>query len=755
MLRAMAPEPRSDTRAPDCSRRTLFGFPQRPPGNVLVEDISALLFALSTGALTLLQILRPHVEAGITEADEQQTFAMAWPAALAAALIVPAVIKFAERRLLDSSSLFWPLMGVGHTALWLRTVTRLHAIDVAGGPLRGKAITDAFRSTASSHALLTLSLFLGFALLRAWSPAPGSWRARNRPLAGAACLAMASAGIGWIVLQFSQTTFTETSLLAFSAAGAMLVLVTRSRAIDRPRPLPVADLFVLGALVLLLWFPEIVVGARSGPRGADIWVDHYNFYLGPVAAILGGRSPLVDANSQYGVGVVYFIAFVFRLRLFEPSLEGLAHLICLLEVARFFILYLAMRRITRSLPAALLFLCTCLAINVFAPLFVYITLPSCGPLRFIIEYVLVAAIAFQDSTAVSSRRSPSLGILVLVSVGALWSIDTAVTVVGAYLGTRALVALGSPGPRRWRLLAFARDVGLTGVAVGAGLLALAIHVRVTTGVWPIWDRALEYILFYRTWTTWCVPIDQWAMWLPTSLVYLGSAVAIARRADRSVESQAVFAMSLIGIAEMNYYIGRSYAGNLAMVCVPAVFVGCYWFAIVMGRTTGAVRLVVGTAGYTAAMVLLFTGLPGFASKLPFSLLMYTASAKTAAPLVHSPEASNAALLFRKYAPRERRIAVFLNMEVEVEALLMARKTQLWPIAYVQQDTLLPRARDAAAAFKAPLRVGDTLFVGRHIDPIQTEIVGRLKRELTLTVVETTEFGIQVLRVSRLEPTSDN
>ena len=270
-----------------------------------------------------------------------------------------------------------------------------------------------------------------------------------------------------------------------------------------------------------------------------------------------------------------------------------------------------------------------------------------------------------------------------------------------------------------------------------------------------WLFLLEYILFYRTWTTWCVPIEEWAMWVPTSLVYLGSAVAIARRADRSVESQAVFAMSLIGIAEMNYYIGRSYAGNLAMVCVPAVFIGCYWLSIVLARTRGGVRLVVGTAGYTAAMLLIFTGLPGFLSKLPFSLLMHTATAKTAAPWVHSPEALNAAAVFRKYAPRERRIAVFLNMEVEVEALLMAGKTQLWPIAYVQQDTLLPQAREAAAAFKAPLRVGDTIFVGSRIDALQAEIVSRLKRELTLAEIETTELGIQVLRVTRLEPASAN
>jgi hypothetical protein len=419
-------------------------------------------------------------------------------------------------------------------------------------------------------------------------------------------------------------------------------------------------------------------------------------------------------------------------------------------VARSFVLYLTMRRLTGNALAALLFLCTSLAVSVYAPLFGYITLPSAGPLRFLVEYALVAAIAFQGPAANSSRRS-SVGVLFLVALGSLWSVDTAIAVIGAHLGTRALVAFGAPEPLRRRAITFSRDLARTAGAVGAGLLVLTIHVRATTGAWPIWDHAIRYIVFYRTWAGWFVPIEQWAMWLPTALVYLGSFVAIARRADRTAEAQAVFAMTLVGIAEMNYYIGRSYSGNLAVVSVPAIFVGCYWLAVVLGRTRGVLRLAVGTAGYAAAMMLILNGLPGFVSKLPASLLMYGASAKASPAPAPSPEAKEAAALFRKYAPHDRRIAVFLKMDVEVEALLMTRQTQLWPIAYVEQDNLLPAAREAAVAFKPPLHDGDTIFVGQGLSPLQSEILGRVTRDFTLTEVETTPLGIKASRISLKSP----
>jgi hypothetical protein len=743
------PERRSGNQAPPSSSgQTLFGFPGPTTNSVVADDIHALLFALSTGAVALLLILRPHVAAGITEADEQRTYALAWPAALAAALMVPAAVKFVERKWVGPSTLFWPLMGICHTALWLCAVERFRLIDAARGPLRGEALAGAFRWTAVGHAVLTIALLASFVIVRSRS-APGESRlARRKEPIGAIGVALAIAGLAWIVIQFSQTSYDANTIGAFIVVAAILLLARGTPTFSRTRLTPlVGDGLVLAGLVLLLWFPEIGVGARVGPRGADIWVDHYNFYLGPVAAVLGGRSPLVDANSQYGIGVIYFIALLFRLRLFESSNYGLAHLICFLEVMRSFVLYLTMRRLTGKPLVAFLFLCTSLAISIFWPLLVYITLPSVGPLRFIIEYALVAAIAFQDTAASSSRRSSGFGVLLVVAIGSLWSVDTAITVIGAHLGTRALVALGAPEPLLRRAIRFSRDAALTAVAVGAGVLALTIHVRATTGAWPIWDHAIRYILFYRTWAGWTVPIEPWAMWLPTGLVYLGSFVAIARRADRSPEAQAIFAMTLVGIAEMNYYIGRSYSGNLAVVSVPAVFVGCYWMAVLLERTRGVLRLAVGTAGYAAAMMLIFTGLPGFVSKLPFSLLMYSASAKKAPPRSHSPEATEAAALFRKYAPHDRRIAVFLKMDVEVEALLMTRRTQMWPLAYVEQDNLLPEARNAALAFKPPLHVGDTIFVGQHLSALQSEIVRHLTHDFALTEVETTPLGIKALRMS--------
>ena len=43
----------------------------------------------------------------------------------------------------------------------------------------------------------------------------------------------------------------------------------------------------------------------------DAQLTHQNFYLGPTNELLHGRTMLVDMFSQYGVGVMYFLAGIF------------------------------------------------------------------------------------------------------------------------------------------------------------------------------------------------------------------------------------------------------------------------------------------------------------------------------------------------------------------------------------------------------------------------------------------------------------
>ena len=734
--------------------RARFGT-SRDPGSGY-DAFFALVSSLSMGGFVLVLVLLQFVEKGIGEPQEQATYVLVWPGALLAATVVPGLLWFARRKWLPSARLFWPFMASAHTIFWILCIRRIRVIEAEKGAPRAHDLARIFRAIVIAHPILSLLLFGIFVIARLLL---ARLRAPSIPdvvstVVRALSVALATLGLAWIVGQFSQTAYSRATLLSFLGIGAILTLATRGVPPFRSwRFILLAHLFVLGGLILLLWFPEIQEGTHDLTLGdfAFIWVNHYNFLLAPVEAILQGRSPLVDANSQYGIGIVYFIAATFRLELFDWSTYGLARLICVLEIVRYFVLYLAMRRLTRSFLAALLFLGAALAINVYAPKFVFFRLPNEGPLRFIAEYTLVAGLAFQPRGKAERPPLPMrIVILSLVAFDVLWSPDMGVAAVGAYLGARGLVALGSSStrPALARIGAFARDVGYTiaAICIAAGILSL--HVRATAGTWPSWSRYYEYVVFYRTWSGWSMPIESWATWLPVGLVYLGSVVTIVWRRDASVAAQTVLAMSLVGIADMNYYIGRSLIENLAAVAIPAVFVGVYWLVYVLRETEGIIRLAAGTGGYASAAFLLFTAIPGFVTKVPFSLLVYSAAVKVPQPVTHSADARDAAALMEKYAPTKRRVPIFLQNDTEVEALLMVRKTQMWPIAYHSQDALLPRALKAALDFDAPLAVGDVIFVGPGVVAPALEISEALSRKFELAEIEKTPSGIRALRIVR-------
>ncbi len=714
----------------------------------------SLVFALSTGAFVLVLTLLRFVPKGVDEGAEQATFAIAWPIALLAAALASRALHAAQRRWLSGSRLFFPLFGLSHTAFWVGWIAYCHVVEVNKTPTRGHDLAVVFLCAAIGYVALTTLLVSGFVV-------GGSLGSKRRGAASEVAINETSwvtmisglltvGGLAAVAIQFSETPYSVAVIGAFFIVGAAFTVATRAWTlrVERRRTWISSGVFVFIALILVLWFPQTPEGMNGNSPSdfATLWRGHYMFFLGPVEGILQGRSPLVDVNSQYGVGVVYFIALVFKLGLVDRSTHGLAHIICALEVLRYFLLYAALKRITRSVWPAVLFLALGLANNFYEHLWSVIRLPNQGPLRFIAEYTLIVGLAFQPPGRLSRRYQ--IGLLGLVVLGTLWSLDMAVATLGAYLGTRALVAVVTNPTFRARAYAFGRDLGVAAATVASALALLALYVRASAGAWPIWSRAFEYAAYYRTWTYWTEPMDTWGAWLPVGLVYLASIVAVLQRMDASVEAQTVLAMSLVGIADMNYYVGRSYLDNLAAVSLPAIFLSCYWFSRLQREATGAFRFAGSTAAFAAALLVVFSAIPGFTAKFPYSLLVAVARADKLEHWTHDPAAVEAAGLMRKYVPEQRRVAVFLSQDVEVEALLMARKTQMWPVGFQEQDHILPRALRAAIEFDPPLQVGDYVFDGPNLASPAREGRAKVGQKFELSEVEKTATGIRAWRITK-------
>ena len=124
-------------------------------------------------------------------------------------------------------------------------------------------------------------------------------------------------------------------LLAVAAAVAVVV---RRRPPGRRARLALGVLVPV-ALALLAW--DVSFQALT---------DHQNFYLGPVNDIRHGRYMLVDDYSQYGVGVIYFLAAILAPLPFGYGTFVLA--LGVLTAVMFATVYAVLRVATRSLAFA-------------------------------------------------------------------------------------------------------------------------------------------------------------------------------------------------------------------------------------------------------------------------------------------------------------------------------------------------------------------------------------------------------------------
>ena len=197
--------------------------------------------------------------------------------------------------------------------------------------------------------------------------------------------------------------------------------------------------------------------------------SHQDFYLGPANDIRHGRYMLVDDYSQYGVGVIYFLAAIMAPLPFGYGTLVLA--VGALTAVLFAAVYVVLRVATRSLAFAALGTFIALIASSIATIGRSTEYPSTGFLRFGIPWLLVAALV------VAYRRdrpapAPLLLAYALVGVACVWSFETAFYTVATFVVT--VVAAAWTGPDGTRVRTAAAHLGAGAAAV---VLAIAGLVR--------------------------------------------------------------------------------------------------------------------------------------------------------------------------------------------------------------------------------------------------------------------------------------
>lgn len=499
-----------------------------------------------------------------------------------------------------------------------------------------------------------------------------------------------------------------------------------------------------GAFIVILLFaiPDLVV--FHNPSGipsylADPGLIQYQqgWLLGPTNQLLGGGALLVSVPvSQYGVGVLYFLAGWFRL---APIGYGTFGFLDGLLTALFYIAGYSLLRVAgirRLLAASTL----ALGVLVLVYNFQYFVgqLPEEGPLRFGLP--MLAALAEVAGTRWPRRRvlARFTGLFVL-AVSAVWALEafayTTVTFIAA-VGAGAWLA-----PRGERLRQVVRGLGQGAAAVVAAHAIFALATLAGTGQLPHWEQYLAYVHALLLGGQAGEITYGFANWSPGLAVYGGALVSaaafflVARYRPKLARRNATLVVALAAttaysIALLSYADNRSSTYFFLYVSLPLLLAAALWLGLVLSDESRVPRPV-RRGALTAALgvaVLLFSGAwPSIGSHFSRTAL---ARAYPGGGLLRSldrlwrpppidPRAPEGVRLLDRYMPARRSLILLpTSPDLGTEILMRSGRANLLPIGDPEADSLvptvwLPRMRLAVRQVKAGQRVLVNL-AGLHV-----------------------------------------
>jgi hypothetical protein len=474
-----------------------------------------------------------------------------------------------------------------------------------------------------------------------------------------------------------------------------------------------AGLDLLAVGVLLLAVPNVVVfksaqGLPSMYFEPGVVQFQQDWILGPVNQLLAGGALLVnDPSSQYGVGLVYFLAGWFHL---APIGYGTLGLLDGILTALFYIAaYVTLRvaGVSRLLATtALAFAVVVLIYNLHFPVG---QLPEQGPLRFGMPMaVLLAAVGAARGTA--RGWAWRVATYVIVGLASVWALEAFAYTAFTFVAVTAVAAwLRPPGTRaRW----CARELTLAGAACVGAQLILAAATLAGTGGLLDWSQYLTYVhgllLGGREGST-TFGFERWSPGLAMGAVCLASAAAIVlliRCLPALARSERVKLIALTGatayaIATFSYTDNRSSTYLLLYVALPVVMVAALWLEMLLrSRWPITARGRLGGVAFAGAIavVMLAAAWPSVGSRFSQSALAHAYPGGGLRAAMHrlwhpppiDPRAPEGEWLLKRYVPGKRVVIVLPDSpDLAIEILIRARRANALFIGDPIEDSFVP------------------------------------------------------------------
>lgn len=570
------------------------------------------------------------------------------------------------------------------------------------------------------------------------------------------------------------------SLIGGTAVVATVVVARRVRLPRRLGRVVDATALVLAALLVIdvaSYLPHLPYDPHNtfGQAGVTVGQEnlllllHHGFYLGPVNDVLHGRAALVDTYSQYGAGVLYFLAAFFKI---APLGYGpFALLASTLTALQYAAAYAILRMAGCGRALAVMAAALAVVATVFGTVGSFGDFPSIGGLRFGPSYaVMLAAVA--AARWPKHARSLKWAQLVVLAGSSVWSVETFVCAAATFAALTGVSASAIGGPRRLRVRRWAADLLQAGLASVVAISLFTLLTVLFTGSPP---HVLPYLEFFRT-ESLALLASPWAAGFGVGALYLASTAGVltlVARGPRTGEVRpwllAAAGATAFGTVSFVYWASRPIPLALPPLSLPAIMLGALWLHHLLhgpSRRPLPVRWgTVALAGWVTALLVIFAWpavekkwtrtaawqiLPG-GPPLRDDLRMLWHS-----PVI-DPRASEAEGLLRHHFPRTGPVVVLLEPDLMVETLLRSRRVNRLPLADILQDnlirdTLLPRV--ARAVDRIPpgtpmlvqLRPDPAVNPFEQPTPLHRETMELIRRRFALKLITTSPSGLSVVRL---------
>lgn len=447
------------------------------------------------------------------------------------------------------------------------------------------------------HAVLAAvalwSVLAALVLIRTLRPAPWpamTWLAeRTRVVVALAALAVLGA-----LLCVTSLGSVSVPVVAVGAVLALIVVLAWGR-ISLPA-LPRAAGHVVDLLVAVLLLGAVtnvvIYHASSGiPNGLvppGVIQFQQDWILGPTNQLLHGGALLVgDPVSQYGVGLVYFLAAVFHVAPISYATFGLLDgiLTSLVYIGAYLTLRLAGVRRLLAMAALALAVCT----FVYHLQYPVGSLPELGPLRFGLPMGVLACLTL---SCARPRLGPGarLAALIVLGIAAVWSLEGF-----AYTSFTYLVMVVTEGylrPPGHRLRWTARAICLGVAACLSAHLILALATLAATGHLPDWSQYLVYVsglllggkegsvtFGFANWSP-GLALGAACLTSAAGLILLLARIPVFAR-SRPTAMLALAGSTAYGIACFSYTDNRSSTYLFPYVALPVVVAGAIWLTLAL------------------------------------------------------------------------------------------------------------------------------------------------------------------------------